>query len=360
MTTATRPGVGTRLLDAVLAEVAAGAAERDRTSDGAFPARAVAALQDAGALAATVPGPDALDLAAEHALVRAVARADAGVARILDGHLNAVERLVVHAEPALRDAELAAVAAGGLQAGVWGADPVPGEGDPAALRDGPDGPVLRGVKTFCSGAGGLDRALVLVTQDAGAPLAAWVDLSGPGSHAVDRTWFGGGGMRASASHRVVFDDAPVLAVLGAPGALTEQPWFARDAVRTAATWVGAAEAAAQDALGHLAARPSCGELEALAAGRIAGALADLDLWLRAAPDALAGPDPQRFSVLARDAIARGAALILDEAARACGSRPFAAGGPLDRARRDLGVFLLQHRLDPAVARVGRAEVEGRR
>ena len=44
-----------------------------------------------------------------------------------------------------------------------------------------------------------------------------------------------------------------------------------------------------------------------------------------------------------------AATLLDEAARACGSRPFATGGRLDRARRDLELFLLQHRLDPVLA-----------
>ena len=42
--------------------------------------------------------------------------------------------------------------------------------------------------------------------------------------------------------------------------------------------------------------------------------------------------------------------ILDEAARAVGSRPFAIADPLDRARRDLGIFLLQYRLEPAPAR----------
>ena len=60
-------------------------------------------------------------------------------------------------------------------------------------------------------------------------------------------------MRASVSHRVVFDGAPVLAVLGAPGAIAQEPWFARDAVRTAATWAGAADAAADEAVRLLAA-----------------------------------------------------------------------------------------------------------
>ena len=56
---------------------------------------------------------------------------------------------------------------------------------------------------------------------------------------------------------------------------------------------------------------------------------------------------------ARAAIAQAGHTILAEAERACGSHPFATGGRLDRARRDLELFLLQHRLDPALAGRGR-------
>ncbi|MFZ1994553.1 MAG: hypothetical protein WAU75_10610, partial [Solirubrobacteraceae bacterium] len=55
---------------------------------------------------------------------------------------------------------------------------------------------------------------------------------------------------------------------------------------------------------------------------------------------------------ARAAIARASHLIVAEAERACGAHPFATGGQLDRARRDLELFLLQHRLDPALAAAG--------
>ena len=48
--------------------------------------------------------------------------------------------------------------------------------------------------------------------------------------------------------------------------------------------------------------------------------------------------------------------ILDEAARAVGSRPFAVADPLDHARLDLGIFLLQHRLERALARAGRRDI----
>ena len=86
------------------------------------------------------------------------------------------------------------------------------------------------------------------------------------------------------------------------------------------------------------------------------ARATIDRWLEHAA-ARADDDPEAdlrsLSVQLREAIAGAARTLLDEAARACGSRPFATGGALDRARRDLELFVLQHRLDPMVARIGR-------
>ena len=61
-----------------------------------------------------------------------------------------------------------------------------------------------------------------------------------------------------------------------------------------------------------------------------------------------------ISLHGRAAIYQACRTLLDEAARACGSRPFAKAQALDRARRDLDLFLLQHRLDPLLARAGEA------
>jgi hypothetical protein len=170
-------------------------------------------------------------------------------------------------------------------------------------------------------------------------------------------------MRSSASHRVTFAGTPVLALLGPPGALVAQPWFARDALRTAATWAGAADAAVDDALARLAARPATGDLEALAAGRLRTWQETIGLWLRAAAaelDTRRPEDPGAFAARARTALADAARAILDEAERATGSRPAAAGSVLDRAARDLRLFLLQHRLEPILARAGAADIEARR
>ena len=352
---------------AILAKISAGASERDAKP--AFPEDPFAWLATTVALAIPVPDPIGSQgrratFAEEWRMLRAVSGADGSVGRILDGHFNGVERLSLLAPEPLRSGELEAIAAGELLLGVWGADPIPGEGEPARLVNEEGGARLIGVKTFCSGATGLDRALVLArgpTQ--GPPLLAYVDLSEGVS--VDTHWFRGAGMRASESHRVVFEGAPVLAVLGEPGELVREPYFSRDAIRTAVTWAGISDTAVVAALDILAAKAGDGEpddIVSLAAGRMLAARGTINRWLAYAADR-ADEDPASLpgiSTHLRESVARSCREILDEAARAVGSHPFAISGHLDRARRDLELFLLQHRLEPALVRCGRQAISDRR
>jgi len=361
---ASRPQLDVASLDDALARVAAGAAERDRAAVPPFPEEAIADLEAVGALAWNAQsGSDRPPAAAELGLVRSVARADGSVGRIVDGHLNGVERLAVQAPAPLRDRELAAVRAGRLRVGVWGGDPRPDEGTPATVTATRDGEVVTGAKTFCSGAGGLDRALILVRDpEAPAPAAVWVDLTDPATVTIDDRWYRAAGMRASVSHRVIFEHAPVLARFGGPGALAEQPWFGRDALRTAASWAGMADGVIDGALEALAARPQCDAPQELAIGRMLTARGTITAWLERAARAMDGAfgDLTDVSLHARAAIVQAGREIVSEAERACGSHPFATGGHLDRARRDLELFLLQHRLDPALLAAGAQALESSR
>jgi hypothetical protein len=284
----------------------------------AFPHAAFARLGRAGALIPPATRGE------EWALVRAVARADGSVGRLLEGHLNACERL-----------ELEGIEVAGRLLGVWGAPPGPGEGEPAYIaRDG----TLHGTKVFCSGAGGLDGALVTASGQLG-----FVEL---GAHVeIDRDWYRAGGMRASESHRVTFHGAPIQATLRE---LTAEPYFSGDAIRTAAAWAGIADAAADAALAAIG--PAADDLRAHAAGRIITARATIDRWFEHAARV---HDLPAISVPLRVAVADAGAAIFEHAARACGSRPFATGTVLDRARRDFELFVLQHRLDPLLATFGR-------
>ncbi len=192
--------------------------------------------------------------------------------------------------------------------------------------------------------GGLAPRLVLVECD--------------GTVEVDRGWYRGAGMRASESHRVLFRDAPIVAILGEPGELGREPWFSRDAMRTAASWAGMVDAAADAALADLAARRAAEPLAQLAAGRIEAARGTVDAWLMLAAGAVdEGHELRSLSVQMRAEIDRAAKTILEAAAAACGSHPFVTAGRLDRARRDLETFLLQHRLDPLLTRLGAARLK---
>lgn len=353
-----------------LSGISAGAAARD--AGPGFPVEPFRMLSESGVL--SVPVPERIEargrrssFAEEWKVLRAVSKADGSVGRVLDGHFNAVERFSLLAPEPLRSEELEAVAGGKRLLGVWGADPIPGEGEPARLSRG--GKTVEGVKTFCSGSTGLDRALVAVRSEdgrPGPPLVAYVDLHGGGVE-VDTRWFTGAGMRSSESHRVAFRGARVLAVLGEPGELVREPYFSRDAVRTAVMWAGVADLALEAALDVLAAKSgvdSGGEPDdvvSLAAGVMLAAKATTERWIEAAAR-LADEEPEEltrdFSVRLRQSVAASCRLILDEAERACGSHPFAAGGPLDRAARDLRLMLLQHRLEPQLARSGREAITG--
>lgn len=358
-------------IEFVLNQITSGAAERD--AHPTFPEGPFAALAVSGILAMPAPesgagaGRRRASFAEEWRVLRAVARADGSLGRILDGHFNGVERVSALAPEPLRSEELAAVRAGRLRLGVWGADPIPGEGTPARLVETESGYHLEGVKTFCSGATGLDRALVAVRapveEPPGPPLLTYVDLSE--GVEIDDGWFRASGMRSSESHRVVFEGAPVLAVLGEQGELVREPYFGRDAIRTAVTWAGIADSAVEGALDVLAAKNAGrqpDDLVSLAAGRMLTAQGTIDRWLEHAAsfvDADHEASTAPFSVQLREAVAGAARDILDVAARAVGSHPFATGSALDRARRDLELFLLQHRLEPALARVGKRAIEKR-
>ena len=234
------------------------------------------------------------------------------------------------------------------------------------------GLVLRGVKTFCSGAGGVQRALVVARDDEDRRRAAYVDCRQ--GVRVDRGWYRASGLRASESHRVEFDDTPVLGLLGGPGELTREPWFSRDAVRTASTWAGIADAllarARSSAAGRLISRRS--RRSAACASRNPRSTAGFPMrwgrwtaatWRRRRSALVCPRSAAEFSAAisaeTRLAIAGAARAIAAEALRIAGSRALIGGGGIDRAHRDLDLFLLQHRLEPKLVELGARAVEAR-
>lgn len=331
-------------LFAALDQIAADAWRRD--GDPSFPADSVEALARVGALGLGTQGGPAM---AQWAAVRAVAAADPVVGRIYERHLEAVEHLVRHAPEPLRSDELDLVGAGERVLGVWEED----DEEPAHIRDG----ALHGVKLHAVGAGGLDRAVVIVREEDGSAAAAYVDVSERVE--VDRSWRVLRGDPMSGGDRVEISGAPVLTMLPA---WTDQGALSSHAeLRRVAAWMGALDALAETAIDSLAERDTQSEEEALAVGRMAAARRTLDLWLTEAghhADADPDADLAPLVIQTRAALAVIAGSVLQEGVLAteAGTRSPAFA----RARRELSRVPGIERPDTALASTGRELLRRRR
>ena len=232
--------------------------------------------------------------------------------------------------------------AGRLRAGVWGGDPVPARDRPRPCSSSTEARCCAGVKTFCSGAGGLDRALVLARQaDGGPPVAVWIDLTDePASRSttagIART---GCGRRS----RIASCSTTRRCSRGSARPGRSPSSRGSPATRSAPRPAGRGWPTPPSAPRSTSSRgdPGAGQLEALAAGRILTAQRTIDVWIERGARAMDAPD----DALADDRACRPgsasptpAGVLLDEAARACGSRPFARGGRArSRAARPRGV-----------------------
>jgi len=160
-----------------------------------------------------LPLPGGGDTLARWQVLARVAAADLSLAKLFEGHTDALAIL----------AELAAPA-GEPRARLWGVWCAEPPGHRLAIMPGPAGSaMLRGTKAWCSGAGALTHALVSGWNPAGEPCLAAVALNQPGVTITDQGWHAVG-MRASGSVDVVFDNASATWV-GPPGAYVHRPGF---------------------------------------------------------------------------------------------------------------------------------------
>ena len=181
---------------------------------------------------------------------------------------------------------------GELWAGVWGGDPVPGEG-PARRGDrhARRRCVLRGVKTFCSGAGGsAPRARAAPAPDGagGPPLSAWVDLTDT-ERVRDRPQLvplpRAAGLRVTP--RRVRRPARARAARRARARSRRSRGSARDALRTAASLGGHGRQRGRRRAGRSSprARPPA-HWRSSPPGRILAAQHTISVWLDAAATAM--------------------------------------------------------------------------
>jgi alkylation response protein AidB-like acyl-CoA dehydrogenase len=314
------------------------------------------ALLAAGEL--DLPGVGGGSTAARWSALAGWGRRDLAVARLVEGHGDAVAIL----------AEGGRAAGAGTLYGVWAAR---SGGTGAHLAGGTGGRVLRGTVRFCSGARSLDRALVVALGPDGASHVLDVALDDPRIVPDPASWQTPA-MAGADTLDVRFDDVPVPdgALVGGPGWYVDRPGFAAGGAGVAAVWWGGAAGALDRVVAHLPAEPDphqlahLGELHALleaADALLARAAAAVDRAGAdgsAEPDERAGVDPLLVAAV-RSAVERAAREVLDRAPRMVGPAGLSRDADLARHLADLGVYVRQHHGERDQAALG-AQVLARR
>jgi alkylation response protein AidB-like acyl-CoA dehydrogenase len=357
------------------------AARYDR--EARFPAEDFRDLHEAGLLAASIPtawcglgfephrgSPFPLWM-----LTKILAKADLSLARCWEGHANAMTLIDGVGTEAQKRRWFGAVLERGDIWSCWSGEPqtlVPGQerrhGTTVDRVDG--GHVVSGSKVFATGAGGIMRAILLVstagpggarhgTGPADALLMLACDLDRPGI-SFDGQWWDPVGMRGSVSHLVRFDRVfiPDEDQIGPPGAFLTGQWQPRFTPQYAASFLGAAEAAFEYAMAALAAPERCADPYVRhRIGHMAIALETAHLWLyRVASLWQSGEDEaaRLAGARARYLVEQLARETVEHAIHACGARSLMRPSPVERIYRDLGFYARHDSDDQVLATVGRA------
>ena len=341
--------------DSLVRDLIAAGAHYDATTT--FPVESIALLREHGLhrrFAPVAAGGEAFfDRAGAYAAMgdalRRVGRGDLSVGRLYEGHVNALLLLGWYGS----DDQIAWLGARldeGATFGVWATEPAPG----VTIRAERSGYRLDGAKSFASGAGEIDFAIVTVRPETGHRRLAIVDARR--AERADASGWRVRGMRASVSGRYdltgMMLDKPAL--LGAPGDYDREPRFTAGAWRFTAVQLGGVEALLAATREALTPEQRADPLARAAFGAGVVAARTAWLWVREAARAAAAEDAAAIPVarMTRGVVERAGLDVMEHSARLIGTRSAFDGQRADRIIRDLSLYLRQagpdHARDVAV------------
>ena len=291
-------------------------------------------------------------------LLRLLGGADLSIARLFEGHANAVMLVARYGAPDQIRA-LANNTASGALSGVWAAEDATG----LRLEQLDNGGILRGRKIFASGAGLLRCPLVTATVPAGKVMCL-LDLDG--SEAIDLSAWHPLGMRATATGSVDFSGMTVSRgqLIGAPDDFTRQPFFSAGAWRFCAAHVGAMERLVELFRDHLLTRgrgQDPYQLERLA--HCTAAARTALFWVeesarRFGDDQANAEETVAFVNMTRMVTERAALDVMEAVQRGIGLTGFLNPHPVERICRDLATYSRQPVPDLAMSDAARAVLNG--
>ena len=345
---------------------------------GAFPINEFKLIAEAGLLAAPLLpqwgglglGFNASSMPELLQLLRLLGWGNLAVGRIFEGHVNALqliqtfgtaEQIERYAEDARDHHKIF---------GVWNAEAQDG----VKITSSTKGEYrLEGSKTFCSGAGFVDRPFVNgrlgdTWQMCVVPMEQVVTQS-------DVNWWQPAGMKATASYKVDFSGVELApeCLVGRPEDYHRQPWLSGGAIRFTAVQLGGAEALFDATRQYLQKLGRISDpYQEMRMGQMAIALESGRLWLNGAAkriiayDPVFGGQPDQSAFLestceelvtyvnmVRSAIEQICMDVIQLCERSVGTRGLLPPHPMERIIRDLTLYLRQPGFDAVLQSIGR-------
>lgn len=337
-------------------------------------------LRSAGLLSACAPREyggqglgcehNARSVRAAFATLRLLGRATLSVARLYEGHMNAVKLVQLYGSPAQKAQWLPLVTAGQLW-GVWGADGA----TPLSASLMPESAgstrqyVLHGQKAFASGLGVLDQAIVTFNRGPEGVALALVNVRE--KQRQDKSAWRVSGMKATWSGVYDFEGVQIdaSALIGKPGDYVKEPYFEGGIWRYCAAHHGAAEQIVRLWRNRLVQKGRAEDpiqLTRLARARarlvsVYSFLRDVSLQVETAHgeqgQGTMREDDRRSAVemalLAREMTEEMAVALMNDARKALGVEAHLPQSDLERICRDLSMYLRQAGPDGKLLNAGR-------
>lgn len=357
--------LNTDAVNNLLAQIANQAAGIDVEGD--FPIDSFTALAKAGLLGVTLPDNQLDDSQATTPgllqLLKQMGGANLAVGRVYEGHINALHLIHLFASDPQKQGWFADAQNHQLFS-VWNTQ----ANDGVRIHAVGNGRyVLEGCKTFCSGAGWINRPLITGELMDGQTACGWQMAIIPTERVQpipqDNSFWKPLGMRASASFKMDFTGIELTDddLLGQPGDYYRQPHFSGGAIRFAAVQLGGAESLFEhtrnflrdlNRIGDPFQKARLAEMAWLVESGnqwIDSAASKSDLWFRE------GVDPAKtvaYANMTRTAIEQICTRVMQLTEQAVGARGLLRPLPFERIIRDLTLYLRQPAPDATIQDIG--------
>jgi alkylation response protein AidB-like acyl-CoA dehydrogenase len=346
---------------------------------GAFPVQEFEQIATAGLLAVPLmPEFGGLGLGIDASLthemllmLKKIGWGNLAVGRIFEGHVNALQIIqtfgtrsqIEHYASEARDRHKIF--------GVWNAE----ANDGVKVIPLDNGRYkLQGSKTFCSGAGYVERPFVNGVLPEGGWQMCIVPMEQVETNS-DPNWWQPSGMKATASYKVDFSNVELdtESIIAQPEDYNRQPWLSAGAIRFTAVQLGGAEALFDATRQYLHSLNRTNDpYQEARIGQMAIAIESGNLWLKGAADLIAdyaptfggdchqqNPNSDRsdrlviYVNMARTAIEQICMDVIQLCERSVGTRGLLPPYPMERIIRDLSLYLRQPSFDATLQSVGK-------